>query len=245
MRWQATLSATVGDLHIDVDLRGDDTPLAIVGPNGAGKTSLLRLIAGAYRPQAGRIVIHERALFDSEAGIDLPPEARGVGYVPQGYGLFPHLRAVDNVAFGLCTPGRRETRSQRHRAALAMLKELDAEHLATRYPGQLSGGEQQRVALARALILEPPILLLDEPLAAMDASARRALRGLLAARLRARQRPCIVVTHDLRDVMALGAHVYVMEQGRVTQQGAPQELARAPASDFVAELCDSVDVSQG
>ena len=236
MSWHVTVRARVGALELDLDLSGDDTPTAILGPNGSGKTTLLRLIAGAYRPEDGQISVGERTLFDAKRGIDLPPEQRGVGYVPQGYGLFPQLRVIDNVAFGLSTSSRRQPRAARLRAAMELLAELECAHLAERMPAALSGGEQQRVALARALLVDPRILLQDEPLSALDAAARRTLRGFLAAHLKKRGRPSIIVTHDLRDVVALGAYVCVLERGRVVQRGTAAELRQRPATDFVAEV---------
>lgn len=235
MSWSVRVQLLLGALDLDVQLQGNSAPVAIVGPNGTGKTTLLRTIAGAHRPHAGRISVGDRVLFDSERGIDLMPEARRVGYVPQGYALFPHLNAVDNVAFG-APKGQRSARHARRQAALDLLDQLDCRHLAERMPLELSGGEQQRVALARALMIEPDILLLDEPLSALDASARRAMRGYLAEHLRTQQRPAIVVAHDAKDVVALGADVCVLEGGRVVQRGTPSELRAAPASDFVAEL---------
>ncbi|MCA9692931.1 MAG: ABC transporter ATP-binding protein, partial [Myxococcales bacterium] len=234
MSWRVAVEAQVGGLSLAVELAGDERPTAIVGPNGAGKTTLLRIIAGAVRPARGHITIGGRPVLDSARGLDLPPEARCVGYVPQGYGLFPHLRVIDNVAFGLSFGSRKLTRAARRRSAAALLEALECGHLAERSPRELSGGEAQRVALARALVVEPQLLLMDEPLAALDAPARRALRRFLAAHLRRRERPSIVVTHDPRDVLALDAIVCVLEAGRVVQQGAAAELQRAPASEFVA-----------
>ncbi|ACY16801.1 ABC transporter ATP-binding protein [Haliangium ochraceum] len=236
MRWRVDVRADIGALPLDLQLAGDAAPTAVIGPNGAGKTTLLRLLAGAYRPTQGRIELGQRVLFDAARGVDTPPELRGVGYVPQGYRLFPMLRVVDNVAFGLSTGPRRQGKRARRRAAIALLEELGCAHLAEKLPHALSGGEQQRVALARALLVEPQMLLLDEPLAALDAAARRVTRGFLAARLRAAGRPAIVVTHDLRDVLALGARVCVIERGRVLQCGTPEALRAEPASDFVAEF---------
>ena len=228
---------SVGALDIDVDLRGDDAPVALIGPNGSGKTTLLRTIAGAYRPAAGAIRVGDETLFDSVRGVDVPPERRSVGYVPQGYGLFPHLSALDNVAF----PGaaRRVARGQRRKAALGVMERMGCAHLASRSPARLSGGEQQRVALARAITAEPRMLLLDEPLAALDAPSRRAIRTYLAEHLAERQRPALVVSHEARDVHALGALVYVLEQGRVVQSGTADALARDPASEFVAAFFEA------
>lgn len=227
--WQVELRLTRGALRLDVAFEVGPGPTAIIGPNGAGKTTLLRAIAGAGRPE-GRVVLAGRVLLDSAAGVRLPPEARGVGYVPQGHGLFPHLDALDNVAYGL-----RGDRAARRAAARAALERLGAAHLADRRPAALSGGEAQRVALARALAVEPAGLLLDEPLAALDIGARRATRALLAELL-AGGRPALVVTHDLRDVRALGGEVIVLDAGRVTQRGSPEALAADPGSAFVAEF---------
>ncbi len=241
MTWRVDVRARVGALELDVTAEGKGAPTAIVGPNGSGKTTLLRMIAGANRPNEGRIEIGDRLLFDSRQARDLPPEERGVGYVPQGYGLFPHLRVIDNVAFGLSCGPRSARRSERRRAASALLSELECAHLAARLPAELSGGEQQRVALARALLIEPDILLLDEPLAALDASSRRSMRAFLATRISKRDKPAILVTHDARDVRALGADVLVLHHGKVIQRGSAEKLRARPASEFVAELFDAPD----
>jgi ABC-type sulfate/molybdate transport systems ATPase subunit len=153
-----------------------------------------------------------------------------VGYVPQGFGLFPHLRAVDNVAFGLA--GRKD----RRRVARSLLEDLGIAAVADRMPRDLSGGERQRVALARALVLDPELLLMDEPLSALDAASRRRMRSFLAVHLEERQRPAIIVTHDVRDVMALGGDVHVLEGGRIVQQGTAEDLREDPGTDFVAEF---------
>jgi ABC-type sulfate/molybdate transport systems ATPase subunit len=236
VKWRVHVQAEVGGLTIDVDLDGDERPTALVGPNGSGKTSLLRTIVGARRPRGGRIEVADRPLFDADSDVDLAPEERHVGYVPQGYGLFPHLRVLDNVAFGLATRGARRPVHERRRAARAMLDELGCGALAARWPRSLSGGERQRVALARALVVDPHLLLLDEPLSALDASSRRQMRTFLASHLAERGKPSLIVTHDLRDVLALDANVFVLEAGRVVQRGTAAELAASPKTDFVAEL---------
>jgi len=222
----------MGALTLDVTLEGGSRPVAVMGPNGAGKTTLLRAIAGAHRPDAGHIEIGGERIFDAATDCDFAPEARRVGYVPQGFGLFPHLRVVDNVAFGrLDLP-----RADRRHAALQRLEEMGCRQLAQRRPSTLSGGEKQRVALARALMAAPRMLLLDEPLSALDAVARRALRAYLAEHLAEAQLPALVVTHDIRDVYALDAFVYVIEGGKVAQSGTAARLTEAPATPFVAEL---------
>jgi molybdate transport system ATP-binding protein len=237
--WCVRIRATIGELGLDVALRGARGPVAIVGPNGSGKTSLLRVIAGAQPARAGEIVVAGVTLYSSDSSIDRPIEDRRVGYVPQGFGLFPHLTVLDNVLFGLHHRSGVEGRGARRARAMGMLTLLGCEELADRLPKRLSGGEQQRVALARALVIEPRILLLDEPLAALDVSARRSGRAVLAARLRELDCPTIVVTHDVRDVEALDAHVCVLEQGRVTQQGSVPQLRARPATDFVAEFAQA------
>jgi ABC-type sulfate/molybdate transport systems ATPase subunit len=195
------------------------------------------VIAGAHRPEEGVIRIGDDRVFDATAGIDLPPDRRGVGYVPQGYGLFPHLSALDNVAFSWISRGVR--REARREAALRQMERMGCAHLADRSPAGLSGGEQQRVALARALTTEPRMLLLDEPLAALDAPSRRAIRAQLVAHLAERPRPALVVSHEARDVQSLGAFVHVIERGRVVQSGSAEALARAPATEFVAAFFEA------
>ena len=235
MSWTIQLQMHIGALRFDVALEGSNKPCALIGPNGSGKTTILRTMAGAHRPKSGHLQVQERVLFDSAEGVDLPPQKRRVGYLPQGYGLFPHLSVVDNVAFG----HRVGSRGSRRTAAAALLDSMGCGELAPRKPDALSGGERQRVALARALMIEPQILLLDEPLSALDASARRELRAYLANYLVEKSTPSILVTHDLRDVVAVNADVYVIEQGRIVQHGAAETLAARPATAFVAEFFHS------
>ena len=234
--WQVRLSARLGAFEIDVELRGGAAPVALVGPNGAGKTTLLRLIAGVHAPGSGLIRAGDAVLYDSARGLALAPEERRVAYVPQGFGLFPHLTVVDNVAFALHAERPRRSRAERRRAAADLLAELDAGHLLERRPADLSGGERQRVALARALLVDPLLLLLDEPLSSLDAQARRTLRAHLACHLIERERPAIVVSHDARDVLALDACVYAIEDGRIVQHGPADRIAADPATPFLAEF---------
>ena len=237
MNWRAHIRARAGSFALDATVAGDGAPVALIGPNGSGKTTLLRVISGGHPPIAGRIRVGERILYDSDAGIRLAPEQRRIGYVPQGYGLFPHLNVVENVAFGLAAARPRQPRGDRRASAAALLREMDCAHLARRLPATLSGGEKQRVALARALLAEPDLLLLDEPLAALDAATRRDIRRFLASHLAARTAPALVVTHDVRDVRVLGASsVYALDGGSVIQSGSPEALAANPATDFVREF---------
>ena len=234
MGWQLSMKLALGAFELTLDMQGNEKPVALIGPNGSGKTTVLRTLAGAFTPQTGRFELAGKVLFDSREQIDLVPEERGVGYVPQGYGLFPHLRAIDNVAFGL---RGKLPRSERRLLALKKLEEMDCGELAQRWPATLSGGERQRIALARTLLTEPCLLLLDEPFAALDVSARRKLRLYLAQQWAQRPIPTMMVTHDIRDVVAMDADMIVLEQGRVVQTGSVEELSSNPVNDFVAEFC--------
>jgi molybdate transport system ATP-binding protein len=210
--------------------------LAIVGPSGAGKSSLLRAIAGLLRPREGRIDCAGESWLATGRGIDLPPERRRCGYVFQDYALFGHLSAWRNVAYGL----GHLPRSSRRAAAVALLDRFGIAELADARPATLSGGERQRLALARALGSRPRALLLDEPLAALDASTRaratRALHELTAAA----EVPTVLVTHDFAEASLLAEEVAVIERGRIVQRGAPDALAAAPVSVFVADLTGSI-----
>jgi len=246
MSWEATFQATLGPLELDVSLGGGAAVVvAIIGPNGAGKTTVLRALAGTQPVRRGRFVVGDTTLASGDGRIDLPPERRQIGYVPQGFGLFGHLDVLDNVAFGLSTGVRRRPRPERRAAAAKLLDELDAAHLVGRPVSRLSGGELQRVALARALLVQPRMLLLDEPLAALDVSARRSVRTFLADKLGEVACPAVLVSHDLRDVAALADYVYVLERGRIVQHGTLSALRDAPTTPFVREFVDVEVLSRG
>ena len=233
-RLSFALEGRVGSLELAVSLDAGERPLVLVGPNGAGKTTLLLMLIGAIRPHRGRVVLDGETLLDTATDVDVVPEERGLGYVPQRYGLFPHLTVLGNVVFGL-ESRHRYRRPERRARALALLEALEVAHLSARRPDSLSGGEGQRVALARALAAEPRALLLDEPLAALDASVRRQLREFLPSRLAALRLPTIVVTHDVLDAAAFGEDIAVLEAGRVVQRGALDDLRQRPATPFVTQ----------
>ena len=237
--WRAAVRARIGTFELDVELDVEGGALALIGPNGSGKTTFLRVLAGAVEAERAEIVVAGEVLASSRDGVHVPMDRRRVGYVPQGYGLFPHLSVLDNVAFGLSTGPHKLKGLRRERKARDILEDLNCATLADRRVAGLSGGEQQRVALARALVLEPELLLLDEPLAALDVAMRRAVRAFLAERLQAFGRPSVLVTHDARDVAALGARICALEDGRVVQTGSLRALREAPATDFVAEFVDA------
>ena len=197
---------------------------ALVGPSGAGKTTVLRAIAGLVRPEHGRVVLDGEVLFDSASGIVLPPEDRRVGFVFQEYALFPHMTVAQNVAYG----SRNGTGELLERFRIA--------HLAGARPGELSGGERQRVGLARAVAREPGVLLLDEPLSALDPHTRAGLRLELKELLDELDLPVLLVTHDFHDAAVLADRVAALTDGRVRQVGTPSELIAAPVDAFVASF---------
>jgi ABC-type sulfate/molybdate transport systems ATPase subunit len=196
--------------------------VALVGPSGAGKSTVLSVIAGLARPPSGRVTLDEEVWLDTEARICLPPDRRRVGLVFQEYALFPHMTVRQNVAYG--APA----------AIDDLLRRLRIERLAGARPDQLSGGERQRVAVARALARDPGVLLLDEPLAALDAHTKAAVRGELAELLGELGLPTLVVTHDYEDAIALADQVGVIVDGRLRQLGPVEELVTHPADAFVA-----------
>lgn len=233
MKWEISVSLVLGGLELDVSMQGDNSAVAVLGPNGSGKSTLLRTIAGGYKPETGRIKVGGRLWFDSSSGVWLPPEQRQIGYVPQGYGLFPHLSALGNVAFGLFGKYSPEERLFR---AKEFLEKMGCLHLAEQSPASLSGGEKQRIALARALVMEPQMLLLDEPLAALDPSSRREMRFFLRTYLEIFARPILFVSHDARDFVSLCSRAYVLEKGHITQHGTFEELRAEPATAFVRDF---------
>ena len=208
--------------------------LAVVGPNGAGKTTLLRALAGLEPLSAGRVMVGGAVLEDVATGLRIPPERRPVGYVFQDYRLFPHLSALDNVAFGLRATGTGRTAARA--AAASWLAQVGLAELAQRRPAALSGGQAQRVALARALATRPRLLLLDEPLSALDAGTRAALRSELRRLVAGYDGCSLTVTHDPLDALVLADAIVVLEAGRVVQTGTPSEVARRPRTEYVARL---------
>ncbi|TDT97836.1 molybdate transport system ATP-binding protein [Streptomyces sp. 846.5] len=224
--------------RLDITLRArPGEVLALLGPNGSGKTTALRALAGLAPLDAGRLTLDGHTLEEPAARLRVPPEQRPVGVVFQDYLLFPHLSALDNVAFGLRTRGHRFGGKAAARAeAAAWLERVGlAEHAGAR-PRSLSGGQAQRVALARALAPRPRLLLLDEPMAALDARTRLDVRTQLRRHLAEFEAVAVLVTHDPLDAMVLADRITVIEDGRVVQDGAPAEIARHPRSDYIARL---------
>lgn len=227
--------ARAGSLSLDVEVRAAaGETVVLVGPNGAGKTTLLRVLAGLHPLTEGRVTLDDEVLEDPAARRRLPPERRSVGFVFQDYVLFPHLSVLDNVAFGLRARGR--SKEEARKQAGEWLERMGLASYAAERPRVLSGGQAQRVALARALATRPRMLLLDEPLAALDAGARAEVRRALKSSLGRFEGVRLVVTHDPVEAMALADRVVVLEGGKVVQEGTPSDLSARPRSSYIAEL---------
>ncbi len=253
---QGSGSLRLRDLSVDLKafhLREIDLDIAVgeyvvvLGPTGAGKTVLLETIAGLLHPLQGCVSM------DGQNITDIPPERRGIGFVYQDYALFPHLNVADNIAFGLKLRkdlgGLRRLLAPRVITAERRVEEisrlLSIDHLLHRRPKTLSGGEQQRVALARALVIEPQLLLLDEPLSALDPETRMSLQRELARVHRELGTTTLHVTHDFEEAVALGDRIAVVHQGRIVQVGTPEDIFRRPANEFVARFVGVRNVLAG
>jgi len=213
----------------------------LLGASGSGKSLLLRCIAGIETPDGGRILLNERALFDAEQGIRLPPAQRRVGVIFQNYALFPHLTVAQNIAFGIPAGLSEAEKQERIQAQLRLVKLKGWEN---RYPTELSGGQQQRVALARALASEPEILLLDEPFSALDAHLRSHLEQEMGEILADYKGVTLLVTHNIEEAFRLCGDLAVMEQGRIIAQGDKRQLFEAPPCLSVAQLTGCKNISR-
>jgi molybdate transport system ATP-binding protein len=213
----------------------------LFGPSGAGKTTILRSLAGLERPDRGRIIFGDQVWFDAQAGIMMPPQKRSIGYVFQDYALFPHLTVMQNVAYGL----KEKTRQLRASKLKKILQLVKLDGLGDRKPKELSGGQQQRVALARALVREPRLLLLDEPLSALDLPTRKHVRGEFAKLLRDLRIPTVLVTHDWTEALSLGDQLAVMVSGKVRQIGHPHKVFSSPTDIDVAQSLGVETIAPG
>ncbi|MEW1986400.1 sulfate/molybdate ABC transporter ATP-binding protein [Pseudarthrobacter oxydans] len=229
------LDAALHARNFDVSFTfGGTETVAVLGPNGAGKSTLLAIIAGLIRPDSGNAALKQKKLFEIGDGANnfLPPHMRGTALLAQEPLLFPHMSVLENVAFGPRAAGA--DRASALQTARHWLAEVEAEEFADRRPGQLSGGQAQRVALARALATEPELLLLDEPMAALDIHAAPMLRRLLKRILATRR--TIIITHDVLDALMLADRAIVIEDGRITEEGSPREILKKPRGKFAAGL---------
>jgi len=211
--------------------------LALLGPSGSGKTTLLRSVAGLERPDAGKIELRGKIVFDAGSGFEIPAEKRGLGLVFQSYAIWPHRSVFENVAYGLRLRRARETDIQKRVGEV--LERLGLGHLGDRYAHQLSGGQQQRVALARAMVYNPPVLLLDEPLSNLDAKLREDARAWLREIIKQTETSALYVTHDQTEALAIADRILVLDRGRIQQEGPPEQIYAHPASRFAAEFMGS------
>ncbi len=235
MSLDVAVALRIGTLDLDIAFAiADDEVVALLGPNGAGKTTLLRAIAGLIPIDAGHVRLDGQVLEDASTKRYVPTDQRPIGVVFQDYLLFPHLSILDNVAFGLRSRGA--ARAVAAEQARQWLDRMELARYARSKPTELSGGERQRVALARALATDPRLLLLDEPLAAMDATARASMRHDLKRYLGSFQGVRLIITHDPLEAVALADRLIVMENGRHVQSGSPAEVTAHPRSAYVADL---------
>ncbi len=217
--------------------------LALLGPSGSGKTTILRSVAGLERPDAGKIEIGGKVVFDASSEFELPAEMRGLGLVFQSYAIWPHRTVYENVAYGLRL--RRVPEAEMRRRVREVLDRLVLGEMAGRYPHQLSGGQQQRVALARSLVYGPRVLLLDEPLSNLDAKLREEARAWLRELIKQTESSALYVTHDQTEALAIADRILLLEAGQIQQEGTPQEIYAQPANRFVAEFMGSNNRLEG
>lgn len=229
---EISLRKALTDFVLDVSFSMRPGITILFGASGAGKTTLLDCIAGLRGPDSGRISLSERCVFDSDRRINVPVRERRIGYVFQDLALFPHLNVESNIAYGISGVDAQERRQR----TTKVLDSLGIEHLRRRRPAQLSGGERQRVALARALVTEPSILLLDEPLSALDLPVRMKIADDLRRMVQNLPIPVLYVTHNRDEVFMLGERMIVLESGKLIAQGTPHEVMSAPRGETIAQL---------
>lgn len=237
----ARIRAGSSPFVLDISIEVPPGITILFGPSGAGKSTVLDCIAGLARPDAGRIAAGEEVMFDSQSGVNCPPQARHIAYVFQTLALFPHMSAEENVAYGL------DGLPHQQRAARVeeILKAFRVEKLRARKPPEISGGERQRIALARSLVTQPRVLLLDEPLTGLDAELKSAIVDDLRVWNAARRIPIVYVTHSREEVDALGERVIAMDHGRIVSEGAPMDVLEAPRRKRLAQAAGFENLLSG
>src|SRR5246127_229861 len=231
-RFRKRLAAPERDFVLESEFQAETGFTILFGPSGAGKTTVLDCVAGLATPDSGRIAVGDRVLFDAARSLDIPVAKRRVGYVFQSLALFPHLTVERNIQYGLA----HLPQAERATRASAILQAFRIAHLAQRYPREISGGESQRAALARTLVTDPAVLLLDEPLAALDTATKAKIIDDLRLWNQAHRIPILYVTHSREEVFALGERVIVLDAGRIVAQGTPHDVIEAPQQETVAQL---------
>jgi iron(III) transport system ATP-binding protein len=217
----------------------------LLGPSGCGKTTTLRSIAGLERPRVGEIAVKDRVVYSSSKGVFIQPNRRGFGMVFQSYAIWPHMNVFENTAFPLEVGDKKKSRAEIRDKVLQVLKAVQLDHLADREATKLSGGQQQRLALARALVMEPALLLLDEPLSNLDAKLREKMRFELKRLQRELGITTVYVTHDQSEALALSHEIAVMSEGRIQQVGSPRDIYERPINAFVADFVGSTNFLDG
>lgn len=240
MSLEIELRAQLGSFSLAISLSAGNERVAILGPSGAGKSAALKCVAGIYRPDSGRVVADGRVLFDSARGINVPSRDREVGYLFQGGALFPTMTVAGNVGAGLF----RLDRPERDARVAVALERMSLSSLAKRYPRTLSGGERQRVALARVLVTEPRVLLLDEPLTALDSSLRAQVESVIAEALDSFPGTSVIVTHDRDEAYRLADRVAIIDEGRTAEVGPRDEVFARPTSLAGARLVGCRNLSR-
>ena len=217
----------------------------LLGPSGCGKTTTLRSIAGLERPRVGEIAVNDRVVYSSSKGVFIQPNRRGFGMVFQSYAIWPHMNVFENTAFPLEVGDKKQSRTAIRDKVMSVLKAVQLDHLADREATKLSGGQQQRLALARALVMEPALLLLDEPLSNLDAKLREKMRFELKRLQRELRITTVYVTHDQSEALALSHEIAVMSEGRIQQVGSPRDIYERPINAFVADFVGSTNFLDG
>lgn len=240
-----TFAMPLRDFDLDVAdfVVQEGETLALIGENGAGKSTVLRVLSGLLKPVSGRIVLNDRVLFDSAAGVCLAPEDRQIGYMFQNYALFPHMTARENIGYGLRVRGMPEAEVSARVDALC--ERMGVSEIADQLVTRMSGGQRQRTALARALAPSPELLLLDEPLSALDVRTQEQMRRELASVIRSERIPCVIVTHSIVDALAVADRIAVIEKGRIVACGAPEEIIHNPANGFVSSFSENLNLFRG
>jgi molybdate transport system ATP-binding protein len=219
------------DYTLDVDINGNGGVMVLMGSNGSGKTTVLNIAAGIMRPDSGLIEAYGEMFFDSGSGTDVPMEDRNVGYMFQNYALFPHMSVYDNVAFGLRM--KKASSEEVEERVRAELEEVGMWALKGAKAARLSGGQKQKVALARCLATRPSLLLMDEPLSALDIEMQASMRNYIKRRVSEERIPAVIVTHSLLDAVELGDRVIVMDKGKAAASGGPEDILKKGSNKFI------------